>query len=155
MEFIAPMAIAITTMLVIGATIRSSIINRRLRENARAQADLQAKLIDKFGSAEEVIRYLESTQGKALLEAPALSQRPHARILDSVHLGLLIVLGGAGMLATSGVADRQVADVFRTFGLIAILLGVGFLCSAAVSWFLMRQWGLLPKAANDSTSEPG
>ncbi len=156
MEFLAPMVIVITMVLVIGATIRSSIVNRRLREGIRAQAELQNRLIDKFGSAEEVVRYLESTQGKTLLDAPTEGQRPHSRILDSVHLGVLILMGGVGMMATSGVTDVDVSEVMQTFGMIAILLGSGFLVSAAISWFLLRHWGFLPKSpANDSTSEPG
>jgi len=144
LEDIAPMLVLIIAALTIGSIWRSSIVNRRLRENARVWGELQGKLIDRFGDAAEVVRYLESDTGRRLLDSQASSPTsPHTRILDSIHLGLLVLMGGIGVLAAGAVADRQVADFMHVLGLIGAVVGVGFLASAGVSWALLRNWGLL------------
>lgn len=153
MEFIAPMVVLMTFALTIGSILKSQIVNRRLRENARAWVDLQSRLVDKFGSAEEVVRYLESDAGRKLVEGQASSPiAPHTRILDSIHIGLLVLAGGVGMVFTGIVTDDRTREFFQTLGTIAILLGAGFLVSAGVSWFLLKGWGLVPSARQD---DPG
>ncbi|MCB9379001.1 MAG: hypothetical protein H6511_09605 [Holophagales bacterium] len=146
MEFIAPMLVLITVALVIGSIARAIVVNRRLRENSRTWAEVQGKLIDKFGSADEVVRYLESDAHRELLSGQtAAPSSPHGRILDSVHLGLLVAAGGVGFLISGAVSDRQVSEVMRVFGALGLVIGIGFLVSAGISWALLRSWGLLPK----------
>ena len=157
MDFIAPMLVLITGALTIGSILRTQIINRRLRENARVWADLQAKLIDKFGNADEAVRYLESDTGKRLLEGQTNgAASPHARILDSVHLGLLMCLGGIGLWASKGAFSGKAPEFLQVVGTLGIVLGLGFLASAYVSWNLLRRWGLVDKpAGNETLSERG
>lgn len=146
MEFIAPMLVLITIALVIGSIARAIVVNRRQRENAKTWAEVQGKLIDKFGSADEVVRYLESDASRDLLAGQsATPASPHGRILDSVHFGLLVAAGGIGFLVAGAVSDRQVAEVMRVVGTIGLVLGIGFIVSALASWTMMRSWGLLPK----------
>jgi hypothetical protein len=154
MDFLAPMLVLITAALVFGSVLRSHFVNRRLRENAKLWVELQSKVVDRFGSAPEVIRYLESDAGQRMLEGQVSSSgSPHARVLDAVHTGLLVFLGGVGLQAASGVADAEVRAVLQAVGTVGSILGVGFLASAAVSWFLLRRWGLL--AAPASAPEGG
>jgi hypothetical protein len=157
MDFIAPMLVLVTGALVIGSIFRYQIVNRRLRENARVWADVQAKVIDKFGSADEVVRYLESDAGKRLLEGQTNgAASPHARILDSIHIGLLVLLGGIGLWLSKGAFSGKAPEFLQVVGTLAIVLGVGFLASAYVSWNLLSRWGLLAKPAeSDSVSERG
>jgi hypothetical protein len=140
------MLVLITVALVIGSIARAIVVNRRQRENARTWAEVQGKLIDKFGSADEVVRYLESDASRELLAGQsAAPASPHGRILDSVHFGLLVAAGGIGFLVAGAVSDRQVSEVMRVVGTIGLVLGIGFIVSALVSWTMMRSWGLLPK----------
>jgi hypothetical protein len=146
------MLVLVTGALVIGSIARAQIVNRRLRENARAWADVQSKLIDEFGSAEEVVRYLESDAGRRLLEGRTSgAASPHARILDAVHTGVLVLLGGSGLLAAKGALAGRAPEFLQVVGTLALLLGAGFLVSAYVSWTLMRRWGLL-SSADDGAS---
>jgi len=145
-EFIAPMSVLITIALVVGSISRSIVVNRRLRENSRTWAEVQGKLIDKFGSADEVVRYLETEASRELLSgqssAPA---NPHARLLDSVHLGVLTLAGGIGFAVAAGlVRGVELAETMRVLGVIGGVVGIGFLVSAATSWLLMRSWEVLP-----------
>jgi hypothetical protein len=150
MEVIAPMMVLIVAALTIGSIWRSAIVNRRLRENSRVWGDLQGKLIDRFGDASEVVRYLESDAGRKLLEGQTTSAAsPHARVLDAVHLGMLVLTGGAGMLAAGTVTDPSVSEFLHVLGLVAVVLGVGYLASAAVSWAMLRSWGLLDRPTRE------
>jgi len=148
------MSVLIITVLTIGAILRSHFINRRLRENARVWAELQGKLIERFSDAGEVVHYLESDAGKRLLEGQSSSPAsPHARILDSVHLGLLVMMGGLGITAAAGVSDPKIAEFMRVLGQISSIVGVGFLASAGISWALMRHWGMLGKRLSSSADD--
>ena len=151
MDFLAPMLVLIIGSLTIGSIWRTAIVNRRQRENARAYVELQSKLIDKFGAADDVMRYLEGDAGKRLLQDQATAPAsPYARILDSIHTGLLVLMGGVGLLAASGVSDRQVQEVMSVLGIVGTVLGAGFLASAGVSWVLLRSWGQLGNEKNES-----
>ena len=142
MEFIAPMLVMITVALVIGSIARAIVVNRRLRENSRTWAEVQGKLIDRFGSADEVVRYLETEAGRQLLDGQASgAANPQGRILDSVHLGLLILSAGVALVASGTMAhEERLVETLRIFGMIGMMVGVGFLVSAAVSWLLIRAW---------------
>jgi hypothetical protein len=147
MEFIAPMMVLVVGALVVGSIFRASFVNRRLRENARAFADLQSRLIDKFGDAGEVVRYLESDAGKRLL-AGAENGRgaAHVRVLDSLQIGIVTALGGVGMMIGGNVSEYKVGEVLDMFGMIALLVGLGFVAASLVSAAMLRRWGLLPGA---------
>jgi hypothetical protein len=154
MGFLAPMLVLITCALVLGSMVRASIVNRRLRENARVYAELQGKLIEKFGTADEVVRYLASDAGLRLLDGQSSAPTsPHSRVLDAVHLGLILLLGGLGIWVASHVSDPQVFEVLSALGKIAAFLGVGFLASAAASTLLSRRWGLLGPRRHDAVSD--
>jgi|AP82_1055514.scaffolds.fasta_scaffold735918_2 hypothetical protein len=43
-----------------------SVSNARRLKMARMQADMHGKLLDKFGSSEELVQYLESDAGRAM-----------------------------------------------------------------------------------------
>lgn len=147
MEWIAPMLVLIVGALTIGAIFRSHFVNKRLRENARAYADLQGRLIDKFGNAAEVVRYLESDRGQHLLAGAASSRGgAHGRILDGLQIGVISMLGGGGLIAARGVSDAQIGEVMQVLGIIALMVGAGFLISALASQILLKKWGLLGEA---------
>ena len=151
MDMVAPMMVLIVGALTIGSIFRSHFVNKRLRENARAYADLQGRLIDKFGNAAEVVRYLESDRGQQLLAGSSSGRGAnHTRVLDGLQTGIISMLGGAGLIAARGVSDAQVGEVMYVLGLIAFLIGVGFLIAAFLSQFLLKRWGLL----NDRPSDP-
>jgi hypothetical protein len=144
MEIVAPMMVLVVFALTIGTIFRSHFVNKRLRENGKAYADLQVRLVDKFGDAAEVVRYLESESGQKLLAGATTGQGSgQARILDALQTGIISILGGVGLLAAKGVSDATVGEVMQVLGLIALLIGVGFVISALVSQSLMKSWGLL------------
>jgi predicted phage tail protein len=117
---------------------------RRARA-ARLQADVQGKLLDKFGSSRELLDYLHTTQGQRFLDFVVTERaNPYSRILASAQAGLIMTLLGAALLMLRRMATvQEAADALLVFGTLVLTLGIGFLASGALSFILSRSWGLL------------
>ena len=117
---------------------------RRTRA-ARLQAEVQGKLLDKFGSSRDLLDYLHTTQGQRFLEFVVTERaNPYSRILASAQAGVIMTLVGAALLMLRRMATvQEAADVLLVFGTLVITLGIGFLASGALSFVLSRSWGLL------------
>jgi hypothetical protein len=101
------------------------------------QAELQAKLIDKFGSTPELIAFLQSPAGRQFVHgvqtgASAVTQE---RVLSGIRKSIVMAFLGLGLLAIWLVSG---AGWVSWFGLLFVFLGVGFLVAAFVSMRLSR-----------------
>jgi hypothetical protein len=112
-------------------------------KTAKLQAGLQTKLLERFGSGQELLAYVQSAAGKQFLESFAMEQRtPYGRILGAVQAGVILVLLGLALLFLRGrVAGAD--EGFLISGTITLSLGIGFGLSAALSYFLSKSFGLL------------
>ena len=138
---IAEAMIPIFLFPMIGYIIYISLTNSRRLKMARMQADMHGKLLDKFGSSQELVQYLESDAGKAFLEPPEVDKaNPYRRILGSVQAGIILSLVGGVFLLFRNQPDIQGA---LFIGGLLLALGLGFLISAGVSFRLSKAWGLL------------
>jgi hypothetical protein len=127
----------------VGDTIRKSKI-------ARAQADLQTKLIDKFGSSQELLDYMKTEAGQQFIQAAPVEtpqRNPYSRILRSITAGTILTFLGIGFLSISSYADGHGLSVFGT---IALAIGLGFLVSAGISFYLSKSWGLFDRESAES-----
>mgnify|MGYP001765326557 CR=1 FL=1 len=144
-EEFAGMIGGVSAMVAIAWVVRAALDHQRAKRIIGAQAELQHKLLEKFGSSKELMEFLGSGAGQRFLlsTAPAPGN-PYARILGSIRSGILLTLLGGAMLFLS---DRiaEAAEGFSMLGAIALVLGIGFLLSSAVVYLLSRSWGLLPR----------
>jgi predicted phage tail protein len=110
---------------------------------AKAQAEVQTRLLDKVGSGQELLAYAQTETGKQLLESLKVERiSPHGRIIGAVQAGIVfLVLGGALLILRSQVATAD--EGFRILGTLSCALGVGFILSAAASYVLSKSMGLL------------
>ena len=108
---------------------------------------VETKLLEKFGSGQELLAYVQSEAGKRFLESFAMEQRtPYGRILGAVQAGVILMLLGIALLFLRGrVAGAD--EGFIISGTIALSLGFGFALSAALSYFLSKSFGLLSDSA--------
>jgi hypothetical protein len=107
--------------------------SRAKERKAAYRADVQLKLIDKFGSAGEFVKFLESPAGQQFLEQPRRQTRDRA----------LGALTGALVCTFIGLAFIGCAAAFRDPGFLVpgfILLGIGIALSiaSAISWKMAR-----------------
>lgn len=116
----------------------------RRYKTTKLQAGLHTKLLEKLGSGQELLAYVQSDAGKGFLESLATEQRttPYGRILGAAQASVILVLLGLAFLFLRGrVAGAD--EGFLVFGTIILSLGVGFGLAAALSYFLSKSLGLL------------
>ncbi|HET9315288.1 MAG TPA: hypothetical protein VFQ51_06835 [Vicinamibacteria bacterium] len=111
-----------------------------VRDRARRRSELQLRLMDRFGSAPELLAYLESEEGRRLRDA-ITGRRIQAprQVLRVIQLGLVVAATGGGLLwASFRNADRDLL----TGGAVCISVGAGLLVAAVVSKQLLVRWNL-------------
>jgi hypothetical protein len=115
-------------------------------KSTKLQADIQNKLLDKFGSSQDLLNYVQSEAGKQFLHSLIVERRtPYGRILSAAQASVLLAFfGGALLFLRSRVSGAE--EGFLVFGTLFLALGVGFACSAAASYFLSKSFGLFKES---------
>lgn len=127
----------------IGFIVWTTFTTIRRFRIAKLQAGVQTKLLDKFGSGQELLAYVDSDAGKRFLESLTMEQRtPYGRILGAAQASVILLLLGIALLFLRG-RVAGAGEGFLVLGTIMFSLGVGFGVSAAVSYFLSKSFGLL------------
>jgi hypothetical protein len=118
---------------------------------AKVQAEVQTKLLEKVGSGQELLAYAQSDAGKQLLESLKVERAaPHGRIIGALQAGIILLLvGGALLMLRHQVSVSDSGDSLTVLGTMSCALGIGFMLSAAASFYLSKSFGLL----NGSTSQ--
>ena len=113
---------------------------------ARLQASVQARLIDRFASAESLLAYTSTEAGRefvrSLLEERAERSSPYRSILNGVQAAILLTVFGIAVLLLHH-AGTLPGEAFLVFGAIPLALGIGFALAAAATWLLSSRFGLL------------
>jgi len=115
---------------------------------AKLQAEVSNKLIDKFGSSQELLAYAQTEQGKALLIS--ITTEPgtlFGRIVGSLQAGIVLMVFGSALLFLHWMIVGA-AQTFLVFGVLILALGIGFALAGAVSYFFSKSVGLLDGPAN-------
>ncbi len=140
--------------------VRAILENRRWSKMLKVQTETHGKLLDRFGSSQEMLAYMQSEAGKKFLEAPIfevqrqqVSAFPFGRILWSVQIGIVAAFVGGGLLFLRGRVEPRGRTPLEVFGTLILTLGLGFLVSGGVSYFLARYFGLLEKPEALSRSQ--
>ena len=118
------------------------------RRKMKAQAELHGRLLDKFGSAQDVVAFLETPSGAHFVDSFASEQEePASGVLRSTHRGIILVVVAIGCLGLTRVYGWD-NNPLLVLGVILLCLGIGFLISAAVSRRLTRSLDLERRAGN-------
>lgn len=141
------MLILIPSFLLTGAwlvwVITTSIRRSRM---ARYQAELQSKLLDRIGSSQDLLVYLDSNAGQRMLRTIGDQADPAGRVLNAMHIGVVLLMLGIGFLVCEGsLPGTGSTGAFMTFGILSMSLGSGFLIASTLSFLLTRAWGLMPR----------
>ena len=127
------------------------------RANTRTRADIYNRLIDKFGTAPELIAFLQSDAGLKFIEENTVQPaEPLGKILASIRIGVVLTLLGAGLLITGNIFGESLGGdlyiVLTVGGIVGLMIGIGLLISAAVSYRLCKTWGILTDSEKAQTS---
>jgi hypothetical protein len=110
------------------------LVNAAFKRRQRMQ--MQQKLLDKFSSAHDFAEFMQSPAGqKYVMSFTDAVTSPRNAIFNALRTGFVLTGVGMGFLA------EAYSGVSRRIGWVAFLAGIGFLISAAVSYFLAKKGG--------------
>ena len=128
--------------------------NRRWNRIFKLQTDVHGRLIERFGTSQEVLTYMSTDAGKRFLEATPIAvgferqapvPSPVARVLTPLQIGIVMTLLGAGLISLRhNIPDGGIA--FFVLGIVVLMPGLGFIISAGLTWILARHLGLMPNS---------
>jgi hypothetical protein len=152
-------------MACLGATlwlIRMFWANRRWSRIFKLQTEVHGKLIDKLGSSQELLAYMNTDAGKRFLEAAPIpvdfeqtERFPNAiaRVLNPLQIGIVLTLLGFGILFLRH-SVREISEGLLVLGTIILMPGIGFIISAGITWVLANRLGLLPDRNTPAAINP-
>jgi len=151
-EPLAVAAVVITMISIFGWIIRAIMNHRRWLRVSKLQTDMQNKLLERFTSNEEMLAFIGTSAGQKFLESasvpaesgPKTLSAPVGRILWSIQLGIVVLVGGVGLeIVSYQITYPEAVMTFQVVGGIIIALGLGFILSALGSFMLSRRLGLM------------
>ena len=160
MDMVGVFVVMVTIAGSLGWLVRTAMDYRRWGRLAKVQAEAHTKLLDRFTGNEELLAYVKSPAGMRFLQSAPIaldgSPRPMgsslSRILWSMQAGVVLTAAGIGMNYLSHNIDPDHAEPIYTLSVILLSVGVGFVVSAGLSYFLSRRFGLLtPEPPRDTT----
>jgi hypothetical protein len=156
---------ALTVLIVVTGTlvwlVQTVIDYRRWNRLSRIQTEVHTKILDRFGSNEELLRYMQTPAGQRFLESapipleaePRRIGAPFSRILWSVQAGAVLAIVGFGLMFVSTRVVEDVSHGVFAAGVLALSLGMGFALSAVISFMISRRLGLFTPPSAPATSD--
>jgi hypothetical protein len=118
---------------------------------AKLQSEIQTKLVEKFGTTQDLLAYVQTDAGKHFLESLSVERvSPYGRIISAVQAGIVLAFLGAAFLFLRGRVSGA-EEGFIVFGTIFMTLGFAFAIAAAASYSLSKSFGLLDRADSHLT----
>ena len=139
--------------------IRMFLENRRWSRIFKLQSDVHGRLIEKFGTTQELGAYMGSEAGKRFLEAAPIpvsfeqeQRMPNAvaRVLWPLQIGIVMVLLGVGLLFLRN-AGPDMSIPMMVLGTVVLMPGIGFILSAGITWVLAGRLGLIPESPSPAS----
>jgi hypothetical protein len=152
MNFLGAFAIVAAIAIALFTVIRYVVEYRRWAKISKVNAEVHNKILDRFGSNEELLAYIDSPAGRRFLEATPIAATaapaknvgaPFGRILLSVQVGVILLALGLGFLVISRDAIEEVRPILTSLAVLGFALGVGSIGSGAASYVISRRLGLL------------
>ena len=150
LEILMPVTISLAFFVLVAFIVWAGVHARNRR--AQLQADVQTRLIDKFGSAPDMVAFLHSEAGRQFMSG--VERGPQIMVRDRIVSGfrraiLLLFLGIAFLLLSL----TRHGDGLLIAGGILTALGAAFLVSTWASLKMSRSFGLMDDAPAIPDSE--
>lgn len=148
-EILLPIVISTGFFVLVAFIVWAGVHGRNRR--AQLQSDVQTRLIDKFGSAPEMVAFLHSEAGHQFMSGvermPQMMARD--RIVSGFRRAILLLFLGIAFLLLS--LTRH-GDGLLISGAILTALGAAFLVSTWASMKMSRSFGLMDPASSSVSS---
>jgi hypothetical protein len=153
-SFLGAFLVFVAVVVALFSLVRYVVEYRRWARISKVNAEVHNKILDRFGSNEELLAYIDSPAGRRFLEATPIAATaaparsvgaPFGRILLSVQVGVILLALGLGFLVISWDAIEEVKPVLTSLAVLGFCLGIGSIVSGGASYVLSRKLGLLPE----------
>ena len=147
-----PFLVFIGILLALLWLIQVLLENRRWNRIFNLQSDVHGKLIEKFGTSQEVLTYMSTESGKKFLEATPIAAgmerktpvpSPVARVLTPLQIGVVLTLLGIGLIALRHSVPQGDSPLL-VIGTVVLMPGLGFIISAGIAYVMGKHLGLMP-----------
>lgn len=140
-EVLIPLVGCVTFFGMICYVVGVIVSGRNRNRLAQIRAELQTRMLEKFGSAAEFVEFAKSEEGKKLLESAAM-ERPMIvdKNLTWLRRGILLTAAGVGVAIlnlTNGIESGT-----ATVSITLLSVGIGSIVAALSSRRLARAWQL-------------
>lgn len=134
--------------------LRVLLENRRWNRMLKLQTEVHGKLLDKFSTNQELLTYMNTDAGKRFLESAPIAvglepgspaRMSFARVLLPLQVGVVLTMVGIGFLAVRAGVQAEAQAPMWALGILAMMLGVGFVISAGLAYWLAKRLDLLPQ----------
>lgn len=149
---VGPVFVLVIILAALLWLIQVFLENRRWTRAFKLQTEMHSKLIDRFGTNQELLTYINTDAGKRFLEGAPVAvgldrgQRvPNAvaRVLTPLQIGVVLCLLGAGFLILRHANEDLFLPMF-VLGISTLMPGIGFILSAGITWLIAGRLGLMP-----------
>ena len=134
--------------------VKTAVDHRRWLRLTRTQTEVHTKLLDRLGTNEELMAYIQSPAGRRFLESapitleqeqPRTTNAPVSRILWSMQAGVVLGALGLGFWLVQTRTSLEISEGFWIIGVLIASLGFGFLASAALAYAISSRLGLVTR----------
>jgi hypothetical protein len=159
MHDMVPIILFPVFFLAIVWVVRIFVDSRRWNRTFKQQSEIHSRLIEKLGTSQELVAYMETEAGKRfLMNTPNASdlefgqRMPNtvSRVLTSLSTGIVLALVGVGFLLLRN-AGTDTPEPMLITGTLLLMPGLGFILSAGATWFLAKRLGLMPEKDGTQT----
>ena len=155
LTFLGAFAVFIAVVIALFSIVKYIVEYRRWARISKVNAEVHNKILDRFGSNEELLTYVDSPAGRRFLEATPITPgatparsigAPYGRMLLSVQVGVILIALAIGFVIIAGRAIDEVQPVLTSIAVLGFCLGLGSILSAGASYMISRKLGLLSEA---------
>lgn len=134
--------------------LRVLLENRRWNRILKLQTEVHGKLLDKFGTNQELLTYMNTDAGKRFLESAPIAvglepgspaRMSFARVLLPLQVGVVLTMVSIGFLLVRAGVQAEAQAPMWALGILGMMLGVGFIISAGLAYWLAKRLDLLPQ----------
>jgi len=153
-DFLGAFLVFAAVVIALFSLMKYVVEYRRWARISKVNAEVHNKILDRFGSNEELLAYIDSPAGRRFLEATPIAPSaaptrhvgaPFGRILLSVQVGVILLALGLGFMVISWDAIEEVRPLLVSLAVLGFCLGLGSIVSGGASYLLSRKLGLLPE----------
>lgn len=145
--------IIVALLIAVGIVAAAIVQVRRYRlraDTAAKKAHMVARLSERFGSDAEFVAFLQTPEGRLMLEGEYSPAAMGYRLIGLLQAGIVAIFVGLAFLVNgfppptgADVNLVREADFARWWGVVLLGVGAGLIIASSASARIAKRWGVL------------